>query len=392
MPKSPGMLAVAFLGDVCLNDDYNNFWQEGLKPFTQIAELLSKADLVVGNLECLARGDQDTNPLRPYVLTAEPETLGYLKDLHLGLACLANNHIYDNLDSGFAKTVDLLEAAGIAHTGASLEGREDEPFIFCSGGLRIGILNYVTRDTNPKRPAGARVELNWLTLDKVEKDIRSLRNEVDQVVIFPHWGGRMEGSMYPEPALRDLAYKLVDLGADLIVGHHSHTLQPFEIYRGKHIYYSLGNFCFSDVYKDGIKSESDYARTRRSMLLRVDFRQGGYSVRHIGLVNDGRKIRPMVEGKLRIPDLSCRRPLLHRQPFWGLYFFYEKNLYKIIRYFFANGRDPFTQLLRIKPGYLWKVARNFVITVKPKNGNNSLGKSETAVKPVNDSEERSEIL
>lgn len=374
MPKTPGMLAVAFLGDVCLNDDYNNFWQEGLKPFTQIAELLSKADLVVGNLECLARGDQGTNPLKPYTLTAVPETLGYLKDIRLGLACLANNHIYDNLDSGFAKTLDILEAAGIAHTGASLEGREDEPFIFCSGGLRIGILNYVTRDTNPKRPAGARVELNWLTLDKVEKDIRSLRNEVDQVVIFPHWGGRMEGSMYPEPALKDLAYKLVDLGADLIVGHHSHTLQPFEIYRGKHIYYSLGNFCFSDVYKDGIKSESDYLRTRRSMLLRVDFREGGYSVRHIGLVNDGRQIRPLAEGEIKLRDLSGKKSLIHMQPFWSLYYFYEKNFYKIFRYFFSNGRNPLQQLLRVKLDKLWKGVHNIILTFKQDSGNNSRSK------------------
>lgn len=371
--SNPSATTIIFLGDICLNDDYNTFWKKDLKPFASLEGLLTQADLVVGNLECLARGDQGTNPLRPYALTAEPETLGYLKDISMGLACLANNHIYDNLDSGFSKTLDILKAAGIAHAGASLEGREGEPFIFSSGGLEIGILNYVTRDTNPQRPVGARAGLNWFTLDKAKDDIRKLRETVDQVVIFPHWGGRMEGSLYPEPALRELAHQLVDLGADLIVGHHSHTLQPFEIYRGKHIYYSLGNFCFSDVYKDGVKSESDHARTRRSMLLRVDFRSGGYAVRHVGLVNEGRRIRPLTEGELKLRDLSGKRPLLYRQPIWSLYYFYEKNLYKIFRYFFANGRDPLKQLFRIKPDQVLKVTRNFILTFKSQNCNNSGG-------------------
>ncbi|MDD2228127.1 MAG: CapA family protein [Candidatus Cloacimonetes bacterium] len=362
--EDPQALSLTFLGDICLNDDYNSYWQKGIKPFAFLEEHLRQADLVVGNLECFARGDMGINPLRPYALTAEPETLGYLKDLHLGLAGLANNHIYDNLDDGFAKTIIFLEANRIAHMGASLEGKEQEPFIFCEKGIKIGILNYITQDTNPQRPQGAKAELNWFSLDKAQEDISKLRGDVDHVVIFPHWGGEMEGSMYPEPALRDLAHKLIDLGADLIVGHHSHTLQPFEIYKGKHIFYSLGNFCWSDLYKDGIRCESDYARTRRSLMLVVDFSREGYTVHPVGIINDGKQIRPQSKAELRLPNFSGKRPWLYQPLVWSLYYFYEKNIYKIQRHFFGNGRNPLKQLFKIKPEKLKKAARTFVETFK----------------------------
>jgi len=347
-----------------LNDDYNRYWEEGLKPFQNLGNQLREADLVVGNLECLARGDSGTNPLRPYALTAELETLGYLEDIHLGLACLANNHIYDNLDDGLHKTLSYLDSQGIAYMGASLDGKESEPYIFCHNELKIGILNYVAKDTNPKVPQGTMIRVNWMDPLLMFEDIRKLREQVDYIVIFPHWGGKMEGSMYPESALRELAHKLIDSGADLIVGHHSHTLQPYEIYNGKHIYYSLGNFCFSDVYKDGIKSESDYARTRRSMILSVNFSKEGYKVRHTGIINTGKQIQLQSKSDLKLPDLSNKTFWLHKQPFWSIYFFYEKNLYKILRHFFANGRNPLRQLFKIKLANIQKAAHNIIQTIK----------------------------
>ena len=67
----------------------------------------------------------------------------------------------------------------------------------------------------------------------------------NQIVMLLHWGGRVEGGMYPDFDQPKIARQLIDAGADLIIGHHSHTLQPYEIYKGKYIYYSLGNFCIA---------------------------------------------------------------------------------------------------------------------------------------------------
>ncbi|HQH49995.1 MAG TPA: CapA family protein [Candidatus Cloacimonadota bacterium] len=363
--RSQPRLDIIWLGDVSLNDEYNTLSAKGLNPFTAVEGILASADLVVANLECFVRGDHGINPLREYGLSADLATLDYLTTLNLGLVGLANNHAYDNLDDGFDKTIRRLDQLGISHIGASLVGEETKPFIFEKNGIRIGILNYVTHDTNPRKPESSRIKLNWFDLNTACSEIRNLKKLTDQVVVYPHWGGVMEGSMYPEPKLFQIAHRLIDAGADLIVGHHSHTLQPFEIYNGKHIFYSLGNFCFSNVNKDGVISQLDSQRSRRSAILKVAFDKVSYTLSFQGINNLNNFIVPDQDNSSpAIQDLTGRGVWLKFPITWALYFFYEKNLYKIIRYFFAPGRNPVSQMKTIKPYMLRKTLTNFLRTFK----------------------------
>ncbi len=57
-----------------------------------------------------------------------------------------------------------------------------------------------------------------------------MRNKVDYIIVYPHWGGKMEGALLPDKELIPIAHKIIDAGADIIIGHHSHTIQPYEIY------------------------------------------------------------------------------------------------------------------------------------------------------------------
>ena len=125
------------------------------------------------------------------------------------------------------------------------------PLIISENGVTIGLLNYVTQDTNPNLPENAGICLNMFDEHKAEQDILSLKPKVDHVVVLLHWGGRVEGGMFPDFDQPGIARQLIDCGADLIIGHHSHTFQPVEVYKGKHIFYSLGNFCFSDFTFEG---------------------------------------------------------------------------------------------------------------------------------------------
>ena len=369
MSNDNKQLSIIFMGDIALNDDYNNFYISGRVPFAEVRPILSDADFVVGNLECFARGSKGTNPLRECALGAEPETLNYLSDLNLGLVGLANNHAYDNLDDGFSSTISILDAFGVKHIGASQSGNESQSFILDKSGIRVGILNYVAKDTHPRPYPGASILLNWFDNSKAANDIAQLKKDVDIVIVFPHWGGKMEGSMFPDKDLISTARNLIDAGADLIVGHHSHTLQPYEIYRGKYIYYSLGNFCFSDVYKKGQISQADYKRTRSSALLRVVINEDGYKVDCIGIRNTGELIVPDYGGGgNKCKKLFPRYKWLYCKPVWYAYNFYEKNVYKIVRYFFSNNRNPLRQLLKVKPAMFLKTLSNlrktFVSKVK----------------------------
>ncbi|MDP3115408.1 MAG: CapA family protein [Candidatus Cloacimonadaceae bacterium] len=364
MISDPPSVKLMFLGDISLNDDYNNLYVSGEKPFLAVGHMLREADLVVGNLECFSTGNQGENVLKEYNLKANPETLNYLCDLKLGLVGLANNHAYDNLDSGFQRTIEFLRDNKIAYIGAALDGREHIPYIFEAKGIKIAIFNYVAMDTNPRIPADAKVKLNWFNTDKVTKDIALLRASVDHIVIFPHWGGLMEGSMYPDRELLQTAKMLIVAGADLIVGHHSHTIQPYEIYRGKYIFYSLGNFCFSDIVKKNVRSQSDYGRTRHSVILDIVFSKIGYTVCPKPITNNNCYIVcDSPSGIFNIPNLSKFRILYDSRIVWGIYYFYEKNIYKIIRYFFSNQRNPLRQLFSIKPYLMKKTMTNLLRTI-----------------------------
>lgn len=358
-------LEVIWLGDVCLNDEYNDLCAKGQNPFAAVESILASADLVVANLECFVRGDHGINPLREYGLSADLSTLDYLANLNLGLAALANNHVYDNLDDGFAKTIKRLDQMGINYLGASLAGSEAQPYIYEKEGIRIGILNYVTSDTNPRKPESSQIKLNWFDLERACCEIGELKTRTDHVVVYPHWGGVMEGSMYPEPKLLQIAHRLIDAGADLIVGHHSHTLQPFEIYNGKHIFYSLGNFCFSNVHKHGYVSQIDQRRCGRSAILKVIFSKTSYSLSVQGskMVNNT-VLLDSNNPKAAIPDLTGRGTWIKFPLTWALYFFYEKNVYKILRHFFAPGRNPITQLRMVKPYMFKKSISSLIRTFK----------------------------
>lgn len=343
---------IAFLGDISLNDDYNLLYKAKEKPFEAVSGLLNECDLVIGNLECLARSEQGENLLKSPRLKTDLDTLNYLKDIKLGLACLANNHVYDNLEEGFIKTCEFLEKNGIQRMGASITGDEREPYIFEKNGVRVGVLNYVTSDTNPNLPADAKVKPNWFELGKVINDIHKLRSKVNHIVVFPHWGGKMEGSMLPDRDLIPLAHKLIDEGADLIIGHHSHTLQPYEIYKGKHIYYSIGNFSFSGINHED-KPEKSFTinkRGRSSVILLVKLSPLSYNVLPHKIVNENLHVKLI--GPLSCTELTAInsvRALLNKDLLWLLFLFYEKIIYPIIRYLFHYDSNFVRQLVQLKP-------------------------------------------
>jgi hypothetical protein len=271
-------MKVIFLGDISLNDNYIELYKKGDQPFKSLELLLGSSAFVVGNLECMIKGDKGENLLKRPRLSTTVDTLNYLKDIHLSIACLAQNHAYDHLVDGFVKTSDFLRKTNIQYLGAGFTIEEAaKEVIIERDGIKIGILNYITKDTNPDLPLGAPVYLNLFEKNKVIEDIQKLKPHVNHIVLELHWGGRFEGGLYPDFYQRKLAMFLVDYGADLIIGHHSHTFQPFEKYKGKYIFYSLGNFCFSDYLFDE-KFYPNPLRRRITSIIEVFFKKESYSI------------------------------------------------------------------------------------------------------------------
>jgi poly-gamma-glutamate capsule biosynthesis protein CapA/YwtB (metallophosphatase superfamily) len=330
------MTKFSFVGDISLNGNYESLYSRGEDPFLCFHRVL-KDSVVVGNLECFARDNNLFNELKKPRLETSLNTLNYVKNFNLGVACLANNHAYDHLDEGFRKTAAFLKENNIKTIGASLNvNNYRDPLIIKKNGIKIGILNFVTKDTNPNPPLNTEINLNFFEIDKVSQDVSSLRNMVDHIVLCLHWGGKFEGGRYPDWDQPIIARKLIDAGVDLIIGHHSHTVQPFEVYKGKYIFYSLGNFCFSDFWFD----QEFYPMPRKRMIsfvLSVDFYKDTYKVETEYYLNNVNKYKELAKYRYyhRVQNMFFSN-LLKYKAVWNVYKIYYNSLHPLIEFLARN--------------------------------------------------------
>ncbi len=203
---------------------------------------------VILNLEGGLAGSSMQVKKRGRWMHQSPMTINVLKRLNVVGVCLANNHMMDFGDEGLRETVRILHENGIAHTGAGMNlqealkpmrlGTKEDQVVIQNFGWDVEETVYATENS-----AGCAPRENEHVLQRTQF-LRAENPDAKLVTVF-HWG--FELNPLPQPFDVQLAHDVIDLGGDLIVGHHPHNIQPFEKYQGKSIYYSLGNFYFSDM-------------------------------------------------------------------------------------------------------------------------------------------------
>lgn len=202
---------------------------------------------VILNLEGGLTGSSIWVKKRGRRMHQSPMAIDVLKQLNVIGVCLANNHMMDFGDEGLGETLRILNENGIAHVGAGMNldealtpmrvGSGDDSIILQNFGWDVEETLYAT-DHSP----GCAPREEELVLRRTEALRRE--NPKAKVITVFHWG--FELNPLPQPYDVQLAHQVLDLGGDLIIGHHPHNIQPFETYLGKRVYYSLGNFYFSD--------------------------------------------------------------------------------------------------------------------------------------------------
>lgn len=241
-------VTMMFAGDVTLSNSYTDtIGNDHRWAFAEMNEY-RQADLAMVNLENPLTRASDPLPDKQFNFKADPDMVNVLKEGGVDLVNLANNHTMDYRDAGLTETVDVLDRAGIWHIGAGRNLEEARrPKIVDVKGQRIAFLGYYGElHAAGENQAGT----NSIDEARIAQDIRSLRSQVDWIVVNYHWGE--EKAAYPADWQVDLARFTIDQGADVVVGHHPHVLQGAEIYKGRPIAYSLGNFIF------GGNSRSNY--------------------------------------------------------------------------------------------------------------------------------------
>jgi len=215
---------------------------------SSIRNTLQQADIRFGNLECPLYRTGTPIDEHKTLLYAKDDTIGVVEKAGLDVVSLANNHSMDFGWNSLHKTMMLLKKRKIRFVGAGMNISEARrPALLSVKGTSIAFLGY-TRIFDKVSPAALNDKpgLAPFEMQYVYEDIEQLKTQSDRIVVSIHWGE--EYIQYPCPEQIDKAKQIIDWGADVVLGHHSHVVQGTLVYKGKPIYFSLGNFLFSQYY------------------------------------------------------------------------------------------------------------------------------------------------
>jgi poly-gamma-glutamate synthesis protein (capsule biosynthesis protein) len=238
-------LTISFIGDCSIGDSYRSrnldkgytktVEKKGYDwPFSLVRTTLDADDVTVANLEVVLttkkkQAKKDMN------LIGDPKNVGVLLQSGIDVLNTANNHSFDFLPSGYQESMKTLDDAGIPHFGTISPGSVnmvDKILVYEAKGIKIGFVGF----TYPQNS----------DIKRISTRVQTLREQgCDLVIVSLHWGRELHPT--PESGQYSYAKKLLDAGADVIYGQHPHILQPVHFYRGKPIFYSLGNFTFGSM-------------------------------------------------------------------------------------------------------------------------------------------------
>jgi len=230
-------------------------------PFLKIADYLKEADVLFGNLENVI-SDKGVKVGSIYSFRAEPEAVKGLVFAGFDVLSLANNHAFDYGRAALEDTFLRLKETGISCVGAGLDQEEAFSLLIKEiKDIKIGFLAYTNLGPEVWRAGNQNSGIAWINIEdfsRVEEDIKRAKKEVDILIVSLHAGEEYKKA--PSQFQIDFAKMAIDSGADLIIGHHSHVIQPNEKYKDGWIFYSLGNFIFDQDFSE---------ETMKGLLLKV---------------------------------------------------------------------------------------------------------------------------
>jgi len=267
--KEEDAITISMMGDVLLASGVAKAIEQfGPNfPWQHTAGLISDSDLAIANLECAASSRGEPEPDKIFTFRANPNTLSGASSAGIDIFTLANNHVMDYGYLAMMDTINSLKQYRIMHTGAGLSKKEaDGPAITEIKGVKTAVLAFsrVIPDRSwaagPENPGVASGYNHKL----IQESIKSAKENAGLVIVSMHWGEEL--AFYPRSQEITLAHKLIDAGADIVFGHHPHVLQGIELYKGKIIAYSLGNFIFTPGSQQG----------KEGAVLQVAFNRDGH--------------------------------------------------------------------------------------------------------------------
>lgn len=241
-------VSIAVTGDVMFARNMPGVLSMDSSPFAGVSDVVSNVNLLLINFENAATTSEDA--LKGDVpLKCDPSYVPLAKANNITVAGLANNHAYDYGQAGMEDTIKCLNDAGITPMGAgNTEDEAHQAVVKEINGRKITILNYMDSDNFAEYSQdvmpyadGSNPGYSAYDSEDAKKQIAE-NNDSDCIIAYMHYGNEYSNS--PNENQVKISHELIDYGADIVIGSHPHVTEGIEMYNGKPIFYSLGNFIF----------------------------------------------------------------------------------------------------------------------------------------------------
>jgi len=227
--------------------------------FSEIKKYLAQSDFVFGNLETVTAGEKKGYSGYP-LFNSPDDFIAALEEAGFDLLTTANNHAIDRGETGIRRTIEQLKMSHLNYNGTFLSGRDrDSIRIFDIKGIRVAFLAYTYGTNGNYIPKGKEYLVNIIDTIKIRTDIRRAREQGSDIVLAHlHFGD--EYQHLPNSYQNEVVKKTINAGADIIIGGHTHVLQPLDFFKTNNtrldsgfVIYSMGNFISNQRwrYSDG---------------------------------------------------------------------------------------------------------------------------------------------
>ena len=211
-------------------------------------DLIKGADIAAANFENPAPNNPSWHT-KGTVFSANPKFIDGLANAGIDYVSLANNHIRDAGGAGLLQTITNVKKRGIAVSGAGKNlAAARTPAILEAAGTRVAILGY-DAIAGGYHATATKIGSAGLSAPAVKADVAAARTAgADVVIVYPHWGTEYDPTPFANQ--KKLAEMIIDNGADMVIGNHAHWAGAMEVYKGKPIWYALGNFVFDQTWSE----------------------------------------------------------------------------------------------------------------------------------------------
>ena len=270
--------SLVFTGDIGFDRYFYGKWDDEDLISKEILDFLRSADHVIPNVEGpVANAEQNTTQsgVQQLLHTIDPKAVKVLDKMGADIWNICNNHIMDAGSYGIESTLNIAKELGVQTIGAGMNIDEARKPVIIDEAGGIGLFGVGYQRACRKADVDKPGCYSWSDLDAIQDTINEIKSKCRWCIVVAHAGE--EFTPLPSPYTRERYHKYLEMGADIVVGHHPHVPMNYETVGDKIIFYSLGNFIFDTDY------QRSQHKTEFGIIVKLNFSENEFSYEPMGL-------------------------------------------------------------------------------------------------------------